>query len=107
MCPCLPRASACRKLSLSIIAKLLVKAFQQDDFMSHIIFWILGFGTFWAGLKLFDDEVILIVSVIVGSAFVLAGLVSSPLGLQIGMEITLIIVLFNVCMQCIKRGDRP
>ncbi|MDX2212308.1 MAG: hypothetical protein SFY66_03370 [Oculatellaceae cyanobacterium bins.114] len=75
--------------------------------MEHLIFWMLGFGILWAGLKLFDDEAILIATAIIGSAFVLIGLISAPLQLQIGIEIGLIVALFNVCMQCIKRGDRP
>ncbi len=75
--------------------------------MKSFIFWILGFGTFWAGLKLFDDEVILIVSIFVGSAFILAGLIASPPVLQIPIEVVSVFVLFNVCMQCIQRGDRP
>lgn len=73
----------------------------------HFLFWFLGFSVFWVGLKLFDDEIILIVSVVVGSGLILAGLASAPTGLQIPMEATAVIVLFNVCMQCIKRGDRP
>ncbi|MEL6222105.1 MAG: hypothetical protein AAFQ57_02080 [Cyanobacteria bacterium J06626_14] len=75
--------------------------------MTHIIFWILGFGTLWAGLTLFNDEAILIVSIIVGSVFVLAGLLSAPTLLKIGIEITLMVALFHACMECIRRGDRP
>lgn len=74
--------------------------------MNHFIFWILGFGTLWTGLKLFDDEVILIVSIMVGSALILAGLIAAPPVLQIPIEVTLVIALFNVCMQCIQRGSR-
>ncbi|MEB3357286.1 MAG: hypothetical protein VKK04_11220 [Synechococcales bacterium] len=73
--------------------------------MNHWIFWILGFGTLWVGLKLFDDEVILIVSLLVGSVLVLAGLIASPMALQIVVEVALIIAAFNVCMQCIRRGQ--
>ncbi|MBD2463743.1 hypothetical protein H6G89_22335 [Oscillatoria sp. FACHB-1407] len=74
--------------------------------MEHLIFWILGFGTLWAGLNLFNDEAVLIVSAIIGSILVLIGLISAPLQLQIGIEVGLILALFNICMQCIKRGDR-
>lgn len=74
--------------------------------MSHIVFWILGFGTLWAGIKLFDDEVLLIVSMVVGSALVLAGLIAAPLKLQIAIEVLLILAVFHLCMECIKRGDR-
>ena len=74
--------------------------------MNHFIFWVLGFGTLWVGLKLFDDEVILIVSIFVGIGFILAGLIAAPPPLQIPIEITSVLVLFNVCMQCIQRGDR-
>ncbi len=74
--------------------------------MNHFVFWILGFITLWAGLKLFDDEVILIVSILVGSALILAGLMIAPPALQIPIEVTLVIALFNVCMQCIQRGNR-
>lgn len=73
--------------------------------ISYVIFWVLGFGTFWAGLKWFDDEVILIVTLIVGSVLVLLGLLSSPPWLQIGIEIILIVALFHMCMECIKRGS--
>lgn len=73
---------------------------------NYLIFWVLGFGTLWAGLKLFDDEVFLIVTLIVGSGLVLAGLVSAPAGLQIAVEVVLVIVLFRICMECISRGDR-
>lgn len=75
--------------------------------MSHLIFWMLGFGTLWAGLNLFDDEVLLIVTAIVGSVLVLAGLLSSPPWLQITVETALIVALFNICMECINRGNRP
>jgi hypothetical protein len=74
--------------------------------MNQFIFWIVGFSILWAGLKLFDDEAILIVSAIVGSGFILTGLVLSPPGLQIVIEVAIILVLFNVCMQCIKRSSR-
>ena len=73
--------------------------------MSYFFFWILGFGTLWAGLKLFDDEVLLIVTLLVGSRFVLAGLLSSIGGLQIGIAGALIASLFNICMESIERGD--
>lgn len=74
--------------------------------MTHLIFWILGLGTFWTGLKLFDDEVLLIVSVIVGSGLMFVGLMSTPVVLQITIEALLLVVLFHVCMECVKRGDR-
>lgn len=74
--------------------------------MNYLIFWLLGFGTLWTGLKLFDDEVLLIVSVIVGSGLVLLGLLSAPTKLQIGIEIALIVAVFHVCMECIRRGQR-
>lgn len=73
--------------------------------MSYFFFWILGFGTLWAGLKLFDDEVLLIVTLLVGSRFVLAGLLSSIGVLQIGIEVALIASLFHICMESIERGD--
>lgn len=73
--------------------------------MTYIILWVLGFGSFWAGLNLFDDEVLLIVSALVGTVLVIAGLMSAPPLLQIVIEISLIIVLFNVCMKCIERGS--
>ncbi len=74
--------------------------------MNYLIFFLLGFGTLWAGLKLFDDEVLLIVSLFVGSAFVITGLLSSPVKLQLGIEVVLVVSLFYVCMECIGRGDR-
>lgn len=72
---------------------------------NYLLFWILGFGTLWAGLKLFDDEVVLIVSIIVGAVLVLAGLLSAPVGLQIVIEVALIVSLFHLCMECISRGN--
>ncbi|MEL6352740.1 MAG: hypothetical protein AAFR58_13330 [Cyanobacteria bacterium J06627_28] len=74
--------------------------------MNYIIFWILGFGTLWAGLKLFDDEVLLIVTLFVGTGFVLTGLFSSPAKLQFGVEAALIASLFHICAECIGRGGR-
>ncbi|MEM1308365.1 MAG: hypothetical protein AAGF98_02495 [Cyanobacteria bacterium P01_H01_bin.153] len=74
--------------------------------MTYLIFWLVGFGILWAGLKLFDDEVILIVSVLVGSALVLTGLMSAPTTLQIVIEVALIVSVFHICMECISRGDR-
>ncbi|MEM7649907.1 MAG: hypothetical protein AAF283_12065 [Cyanobacteria bacterium P01_A01_bin.70] len=74
--------------------------------MNYLILWILGFGTLWAGLKLFDDEVLLIVTLIVGAVLVLAGLISAPVKLQIGVEVVLIVTLFHICMECIQRGER-
>ncbi|MEO1792176.1 MAG: hypothetical protein AAFR25_08130 [Cyanobacteria bacterium J06629_19] len=65
----------------------------------------LGFGTLWAGLKLFDDEVLLIVSLFVGAGFALVGLLSSPVQLQVVLEIVLVVNVFYICMECIKRGD--
>ncbi|MEL6813460.1 MAG: hypothetical protein AAFP03_01440 [Cyanobacteria bacterium J06598_3] len=73
--------------------------------MNYLMFWIFGFGTLWAGLKLFDDEVLLIVSLLLGSGLVLAGLLSAPITLQLGVEVVLIIHMFYICMECIKRGD--
>ncbi|MGD1863457.1 MAG: hypothetical protein ACFB0D_02775 [Phormidesmis sp.] len=73
--------------------------------MNYLIFWILGFGTLWAGLKLFDDEVLLIVSLFLGAGLVLAGLFSAPVKLQVGIEVFLIVNLFYACMECIQRGN--
>lgn len=73
--------------------------------MNHMILWILGFGTLWAGLKLFDDEVLLIVSILVGSVLVLSGLLLSPVELRMGIELVLTVTLFHVCMECVHRGD--
>ncbi len=75
--------------------------------MTYIILWVLGFGSFWAGLSLFDDEVLLIVSVMVGACLVIAGLVIAPAPLQMVVEVSLVIALFNVCMKCIERGGTP
>ncbi|MGF1459972.1 MAG: hypothetical protein ACFBSG_13210 [Leptolyngbyaceae cyanobacterium] len=74
--------------------------------MTFLLFWLLGFGILWAGLNLFDDEAILIVSMLVGSALVLIGLVSAPTNLQIGIEVVLIVTIFHLCMECIERGRR-
>lgn len=74
--------------------------------MNYFIFWILGFGTLWVGLKLFDDEVILIATLLVGSGLVLTGLFSSPAKLQFIVEVALIASLFHVCTECIERGGR-
>ncbi|MEL6554430.1 MAG: hypothetical protein AAFQ63_13320 [Cyanobacteria bacterium J06621_11] len=74
--------------------------------MNYLVFWILGFGTLWVGLKLFDDEALLIVSLLVGSGLVLTGLLSSPMAVKIGVEVAFIASLFHVCMECIGRGDR-
>lgn len=74
--------------------------------MNYLIFWILGFGTLWIGLKLFDDEVILITTLFVGSGLVLTGLFSSPAKLQFIVEAALIMSLFHICTECIERGDR-
>ncbi|MEL6490080.1 MAG: hypothetical protein AAFV85_18280 [Cyanobacteria bacterium J06634_6] len=74
--------------------------------MNYIILWILGFATLWAGLKLFDDEILLIVTLFVGSGLVLAGLFASPGQLQVVIEIALIASLFHICTECIERGDR-
>jgi hypothetical protein len=73
--------------------------------MTYIILWVLGFGSFWAGLTLFDDEVILIVTALTGAVLVIAGLMTAPPTLQMIVEISLIIVLFNLCMKCIERGN--
>ena len=73
---------------------------------TYLTCWLVGFATLWAGLKLFDDEALLIAALIVGSGLVLAGLLSAPTGLQIFVEIALIISVFHLCMECIKRGDR-
>lgn len=72
----------------------------------YLVFWIFGFGTLWAGLKLFDDEVLLIVSMLVGSVLVLLGLLTSPEKLRIVIEATLVVALFFACMECIVRGNQ-
>jgi hypothetical protein len=69
------------------------------------IFWILGFGSLWVGLKFFDDEVLLIVAIAVGSVLVLAGLLTAPPQVQIIVEVVLIIAVFHLCMECIERGN--
>ncbi len=74
--------------------------------MNYLVFWLLGFGTLWAGLKLFDDEVLLIVTLLTGSGLVLAGLLSAPMVLKIGVEMFLVANLFHICMECIERGGR-
>jgi uncharacterized protein (DUF983 family) len=72
----------------------------------NYLFWIIGFGTLWAGLNRSNDEAVLIVASVVGSLFVLAGLLTSPTWLQITVELVLVLALFNICMECVKRGDR-
>ncbi len=74
--------------------------------MNYLVFWFFGFGTLWAGLKLFDDEILLIVTLLIGSVFVLVGLLSAPVMLQVAVEIGLIASVFHICMECIERGDR-
>ena len=74
--------------------------------MTDLICWAVGFSILWAGLKFFDDEVIVIVSLLVGSAFVLGGVLSAPTPLQIGIEVVLIVTVFHICMECMGRGDR-
>lgn len=74
--------------------------------MHYLILWMLGFGTFWLGLSRFDDEILLIVALIVGAGLVLTGLLLAPPELQIAVEIVLIVTLFHLCMECIRRGDR-
>ena len=74
--------------------------------MNYLIFLTLGFGTLWAGLKLFDDEILLITMLVVGSGLTLMGLLSSPVKLQAVIELVLILNLFYICMECIKRGGQ-
>ncbi|MEM8504956.1 MAG: hypothetical protein AAF716_17605 [Cyanobacteria bacterium P01_D01_bin.1] len=74
--------------------------------MNYLVFWFFGFGTLWAGLNLFDDEVLLIVTLLVGSVLVLAGLFSAPVVLQVVVEIGLVASVFHICMECVERGDR-
>lgn len=74
--------------------------------MGYLIYWILGFATLWIGLNLFDDEIILIATLLVGTGLVVTGLFSSPKGLQVIVELALLGSLFHVCMECIERGDR-
>ena len=74
--------------------------------MSYIVFWMLGFATLWAGLNLFDDEILLITALFVGTGLVLFGLFSAPANLQFVIEAILIASLFHICTECIGRGDR-
>lgn len=71
--------------------------------MKHFVLWAIGFGIYWVGLRL-DEEVLMIVAAIVGSAFILWGLLSAPMALQLVVEIGCVIALFSVCMKCIERG---
>ena len=73
--------------------------------MNYLICLIFGFGILWAGLKLFDDEVLLIVTLFLGSGLVLTGLFMSPMVLKVGIEAALIASVFHICMECIARGD--
>gem|GEM_PF-1152239 len=73
--------------------------------MAYLILWGLGFVSFWAGLALFDDEILLIACALVGSGLIIAGLVLAPPRLQIAIEIVLVLALFRVCMKCIERGS--
>lgn len=72
--------------------------------MSYWVLWAIGFGTLWLGLR-FDDEVLLIVSALLGSVFVIWGLASAPLPLQLVVEVGCVIALSFVCMRCIERGS--
>ncbi|MEO0768796.1 MAG: hypothetical protein AAFY72_05085 [Cyanobacteria bacterium J06649_4] len=74
--------------------------------MNYLVFLLIGFSTLWAGLKLFDDEILLIVSLFVGSGFVLAGLIFSPGVVRVGIEIALVASVFHICMECVERGGR-
>jgi hypothetical protein len=74
--------------------------------MNHLLLWILGFGTLWVGIKVFDDEAIFVVTALCGSALVLAGLIAAPSSWQIAIEGVLVIALFSACMHCINRGHR-
>jgi len=73
--------------------------------MNYLIYLFLGFGALWAGLNLFDDEVILIVAILVGCGLVLAGLFASPLALKVAIEVVLVGSLFLICMECVERGS--
>jgi hypothetical protein len=72
--------------------------------MSYWVLWAIGFGILWLGLR-FDDEVLLIVSALLGSVFVILGLTSAPLPLQLVVEVGCVIALSFVCMRCIERGS--
>ncbi len=73
--------------------------------MIYLILWLLGFASFWLGLNLFDDEILLIACAVVGSGLTIAGLMLAPPGLQIAIEVILVLALFRVCMKCIERGS--
>ncbi|MBD2256677.1 hypothetical protein [Pseudanabaena sp. FACHB-2040] len=72
--------------------------------MDYFVLWALGFGIFWLGLR-FDDEVLVIVSALVGSILVIWGLTSAPLPLQLFVEVSCVVALSFVCMRCIERGS--
>lgn len=74
--------------------------------MDYFILWTLGFSVLWSGLHLFDDEAVLIASVMSGSALILAGLITSPPDLQIVIEIVIVFALFNVRTKYIRRVNR-
>lgn len=90
----------------SIVDSTIIEVILIMAPMNYLLLWILGFGTLWAGLKLFDDEVLLIVSMMVGSVLVLSGLITSPPALRTVIEVALVVALFFVCTECIMRGDQ-
>lgn len=72
--------------------------------MDYFVLWALGFSALWVGLR-FDDEVLLIVFALVGTAFIIWGLTAAPLPLQLVVEVGCVLALSFVCMRCIERGS--
>lgn len=73
--------------------------------MNFIGLWLAGFALFWAGLRLFDDEALLITALIAGAALIIWGLALAPVGLQLTVEIGCVLAVFLTCMRCIERGQ--
>lgn len=67
--------------------------------MHYLFLWAIGFGAFWLARQL-RDEIFLLVTLLLGVGFVIWGLMSAPLPLQLLIEIGSILALFSVCLGC-------
>lgn len=68
--------------------------------MTYLIFLAVGLGFIWLGLRT-REEVYRLTAALVGTVLLVLGLFSTPLQLQLLVEIISIFAVFRICLRCL------
>lgn len=68
---------------------------------AYLLFLAIGIGIIWVSLR-FADDVFRLAGALSGAIFVVWGFAQTPLQLQLPLEVLVLVIVFPLCMRCVK-----